>query len=481
MQQSFWHKKIPNLFVFALLIGSLGTIFWLSNNAVIFRGRAAPNNAPENIRIANVSDTTFTVSYTTTDAVFGTLAYGTDGALGNVGYDDRDQISSTSQNYFVHHITIKALLPQTTYYFSIQSGSETFTDNGTLFQITTAPKITTVPPPALAPVAGKIISPTGQAEITALVLMTADGTQTLSTLTKPDGTFVLPVNGLLDQPLTQYASLTNDTKLTLLVTDGLNRSEAVAFYSQTNPLPFITVSKNYEFTISPDALLDTNVDASSSASVQEDISDTSGDTFPSFTAFEAPSDDPKILTPKKDQTFNDQQPTFEGIAVPNKTVEIVINSETPITATVKADSKGNWEYRPSKKLTPGKHTVTITTRDRFNLVKTITQSFTVFAEGSQFTEPSVSPAAPSPTPIQSAPTKIPTAVPTTPQATPTIAPTAVPTVVSAVTAQPTQIVAKPPIKDINSGNSSVLLLSFVAIGSIAIGLLLFFLSRSTSL
>ena len=100
MQQSFWHKKIPNLFVFALLIGSLGTIFWLSNNAVIFRGRAAPNNAPENIRIANVSDTTFTVSYTTTDAVFGTLAYGTDGALGNVGYDDRDQISSTSQYYY---------------------------------------------------------------------------------------------------------------------------------------------------------------------------------------------------------------------------------------------------------------------------------------------------------------------------------------------------------------------------------------------
>jgi len=78
-------------------------------------------------------------------------------------------------------------------------------------------------------------------------------------------------------------------------------------------------------------------------------------------------------------------------------------------------------------LAPGNHILTILTKGVDGAMQTITQSFTVYAAGSQFTEPSVSPI------ISVAPTATPT-IPVTPPApaspTPTIvivSPTATPT------------------------------------------------------
>ncbi|HSX19277.1 MAG TPA: Ig-like domain-containing protein, partial [Candidatus Saccharimonadales bacterium] len=177
-----------------------------------------------------------------------------------------------------------------------------------------------------------------------------------------------------------------------------------------------------------------------------------------------------------------QQPLFEGKAIPGNDVEISIQSTDEITTTVQADSSGNWQYRPDSKLAPGKHTLTIKTLDASGILKTLAQSFTVFAEGSQFIEPSVSPTlSASPTAQQSSPTPtiLPTATPTT---APTTGPTDIPTPVIIITtpivsppvsSTPVPQITTPPIP--KSGSSA---LTFGIIGSvlsIGIGGLIFFL------
>jgi hypothetical protein len=158
--------------------------------------------------------------------------------------------------------------------------------------------------------------------------------------------------------------------------------------------------------------------------------------LPKFASDKPLSKNPQILVPIKDQAFDDRQPQFSGTALPNKTVDIVIQSTTTLKTTVKTDSSGNWAYRPQTPLTPGNHTITISTRDESGLLQTIIQSFVVHAEGSQFTEVSGTP--PTPSPTISLPTITPTTVPTIP----TGLPTAIPTV---VTPSPTLAISTTPI------------------------------------
>ena len=177
--------------------------------------------------------------------------------------------------------------------------------------------------------------------------------------------------------------------------------------------------------------------------------------FP-FTKKESENLKPQILTPKKEQVFNDQKPQFQGTSLPNETVEIIIHSDENIQTQVIADGNGNWTYSPPANLSPGVHTITIKTRDSSGILTTIMQSFTVFAADSQVSESA------------------------TPSATPTqmIMPTLTPT------PTPTSIASSIPIESKGglppTGSSSVLLIIGGIVAAVT-GLTLFFLTRNISL
>jgi len=106
---------------------------------------------------------------------------------------------------------------------------------------------------------------------------------------------------------------------------------------------------------------------------------------------------------------------FSGTALPNGTVKITIHSDEGIEVTVTADGLGNWTYRPERELSPGEHTITISTKDSAGTTRFITRAFSIFEEGSQVTEaatPSATPTfSPTVTPV---PTIVPTNTPTPP-------------------------------------------------------------------
>jgi hypothetical protein len=461
------NKRIPTLLgLFIITIGVIITSI-LVKTGVITVQYAAPSETPENVRITNVTANSFTVSYTTQTKVLGSLAYGTTSDYGNVGYDDRDQKTTTAGEYTLHYMTIKNLKPSTLYFFAITSGKDSYLHNDTPFQVTTGP-ILSQDPPTQKPVTGKILLPDGTIPTEAAIYLSTDGSQTISAFIQPDGSYILPLNSLRTQDLTAYATISQNQKLRELVIDATQKSSILLLASQINPIPAVTLSQDYDFTAQTTPL------ASPSAQTS----------FPSFTTTLAPKSKPQILTPKSEQGFTDTQPMFKGTAQPGENVQITVHSEQVIKSTVTTDKNGNWSFRPDQNLAPGEHTITIVTRNTSGILQTIQKSFTVYAAGTQVSQSATPSATVTPKPTIK-PTAIPTAVPTSqPTPIPTAAPTIAPTVVAAVTIQPTPTIAPKTKGDqpLTPGSESTTVLGIAAVITTSLGVLLFlFTKRSTSL
>lgn len=474
MRGTIWEKRIPTLLgVFILVIGLITTSF-LVKSGIIFIGKAGPKETPENIRITNISDNSFTVSYITKDSVLGSISITKDNEP-NTYIDDRDQQTDNVKPYKIHYIAIRDLRPSTKYSFTITSGSTIFMNNEKPFEVTTGNTISdnSNKPSSQKPLVGKVILPDGTNPKEAIIYVAIENTQALSTLVRSDGSYILPLNSAYDQNFISYASFSEESIIKILVLGESSESNVQVLAKQINPVPIITLSKNYDFTTN-------NYSASSSAETTIPLVQSS---FPSFSASPVSNKNPEIATPRINEAFSDQQPLFKGTASPSATVKIIIQSPGEIQDQVTADANGRWSYRPSQKLSPGPHTISIITQDKFGILKTIKQSFIVYASGEQVSQS----ATPSATPII---TLTPTTTPAlTISLTPTILPTSVvsltPTSIITLTPTPTispiAIMTKPTTKKPDSpGNSSAIITAVGALATTAIGIFLFLLTRGNA-
>jgi hypothetical protein len=461
MQNSLLHKRIPTLFGIILLVAGFFAINYAVNHTVFFITKASPTYTPEEIRVTNLTDTSFTISYVTQDSVLGTLTYDTTPTGNKVALDDRDQQSGTPQPYLTHHITVKNLSPNTAYYYSILSSNKTFLDKDKPFSVKTLAPLTQNPS-RQTPIVGTVADTDGSHDTNTIVLLVTDGAQTLSTLTKADGTFVMPLNALRTKDFSSYISFTPTSLIKLLIENPKGKATVSVLASQINPVPLITLNNSYDFTAS------SNQSQVSPVPIASASADTSS--FPSFVATEAGPKEPAIASPDRNEELHDSQPQFDGTALPNTEVQIEIHSTDPITTTVTSNKNGSWTYRPTTKLEPGEHTITIKTKNSQGILQTITRNFTVFAEGSQFTEPSVSPVQPTATPL--------------PEITITPTPTLTPTLIASPTATPvlvpSDILTQPPQPITTSPGSSITVISGI-LGTLAIGtgILLLLMARGT--
>jgi hypothetical protein len=476
MRRNFWNKRIPSLIGVFFLVVALGSITWMSKNVIDVRGKAAPSETPRNIQVTNVTDTSFTVSYVTDASVLGTLAYAKDPSGGKVGLDDQDQQTGAPSPHQIHHLTVQKLDPGTKYYFTIVSGTTSILDNGQPFTVTTGSTIT-VPPSNQAPLVGKVTLPDGSIPAAGLVYVSSDNSQMLSVLLQQDGGYVLPLNSLRTKDFSSYATISNSTVLHLQIENATMNSSVSVLASQTNPVPLITLSQNYDFSVSTNPLPGSPSSASPSAALTPLPSVAGGfGAIQTNSSSSSAATGPSIQTPQDAEKFSDQQPLFKGTATPNESVQITIQSADEISTSVQADATGSWQFRPNVKLAPGQHTITIITKDINGVVQTISRQFTVFASGSQFTEPSLTPKA--------APTASPSAAPIIPTPTFAAAPTSSPTATLIPTATPTIVLptvtpasgsgiiaTQPPLP--KTGTSALVLSATAILLSIGAGLLIF--------
>jgi hypothetical protein len=461
MMKRFFSIRIPSYLGILLLLVGVGVTSYLVDRGVIFESRAAPDNTPANLTITNVTPTGFTVMYTTQESVPGSLMYGTEPTNTDVALDDRDSESGRISDQTIHHISVNNLSPDTTYYFSIVSGDEVIQNNSEPFEVTTAPELDEDIPDYPA-ITGTVRFSDTDPKTDLLVLATPPDSQPLSAIVDPDGSYTISLAELRNNDLSGYAELTDESVMNITILSQDRSSKVKVVLGNAGPVPLVLFGQSYDFTLSVHALS------------SDTASDSAETLFPETTASSDDNHEIAIVSPEDDETFTDQQPLFTGTAIPGEEIEIIIRSD-PQLSTVLADDIGSWEYRPEEPLTPGEHTITIKTRDITGTLREFTRSFTVYAQGSQFIEPSISPTrAPTPTLVLTDDTPTPTLQPT---ATPTLQPTmtTVPTTVVSAAPSPTRQPLPP------TGSGDTLIGGILGAGTLVIGFVLFFLTRGSSL
>jgi len=383
--KKLFNKKIPTILgIILILLGIFLTTFILKNQTT-FKSKALNSQEPQNVKITNITDASFTVTYQTDAQATGSISYGDDKKLGESELEDVDKEKKSFSPKKIHSVSIKKLIPSTKYYLTVISGSSTFLNNGSPFEITTGPDISSASAKSdLASaqqniIKGKIVLPDGNAPSEALVYLNAENSQLLSSTVTKDGEFSFLLKDLRTDDLFSYFNIDNNTVFKIFATDGSLKSTALASLNQANTIPTITLSNDYDFAQKVSPVASKTAELSSG--------------FPSIIPLK---EKPKleIINPKENQSFADLKPQFRGTSLPNEKVEIIIHSDEQITAQVTADSNGNWTYKPSVNLSPGAHTITIKTRDSSGILTTIMQPFTVFAaetQASGFATPSATP------------------------------------------------------------------------------------------
>lgn len=241
-------KRIPTLLGISLIAFSVILISVFIKNPSSFKSRAITTEDPQNITITNISDTSFTLSYITEDNITGTISFGTDTNLGFTEIEDLDREKGAISPSMIHTATLKNLTPNTKYYFAINSGQTTFLNNNAPFEVTTGPNIPTPTTPQ-PPISGRIILPDGSIPTTTIAYLTILGTQTLSTLVKDDGTFIFQLNSLRSEDLSSFFLLEKDSNIKITFVNDFFTSRVLSLYSKAKPLPTITLSNDYDFTI----------------------------------------------------------------------------------------------------------------------------------------------------------------------------------------------------------------------------------------
>ncbi len=354
---------IPTLVGLFVAIVGLASGLFLVKSQMRQAAKAAEDEAPQNVKVSNVTDASFTVSWTSTKSLSGYVQYGENDNPDLVVSDERDQQRGSIGNYFTHFITVRGLRPQTRYQFLIGSGTSLFGQNGLggqNYQLTTGPTLTN--PPAADVAYGMVVASNNEPADGAIVYMEMPGMAPQSGLVRASGSWVLPISTSRSTDLGKYVTYDKETSQFNLTVQGgpLGVANAKVNTKNDSPVPQISLGQSYTFT------------AVGQQAVESKFRGVGG---------EEPDTGPlKILAPKSNDLVNTNRPEIIGEAPAGTQVEIEINSEAKYTGAAVAGSDGKFNFSVPGDLEPGEHTVTVSAIVD-GITKRITRSFTVYAQG----------------------------------------------------------------------------------------------------
>lgn len=355
-------KRIPTI------LGLIGVLSLVVVVAVTVRGagqitkffpQAESPTTPAAVGVANVTDAGATIYWSSDKDATGSIFYGKTAALGEgVGVDDRD-LTSQNNKYPTHLVHLTALKPQTKYYFKIGVGSESFGDptkNGEPYELTTGATLSTAP--VIDPIFGKVNDSAGTPASGAIVVWETSRAGKIATLTKTDGSYVLPVGNARTVDLSAYLSPTDGLAETINVNPGNSNSVATINCSVGKDRPLPTVKFG---------------DAASCSQK----TDTGGFKAPAASTSATVSAGTLTIKVENGETLSSPLPTFSGTAGPNQIIQITVQSDTAYSGSVAAGPDGNWSWTPPANLSAGQHSVTITVVNPDGTTQTVTRTFTV--------------------------------------------------------------------------------------------------------
>ncbi len=365
--------KLPTIIGIIVLILGLGAglILLQFRNNILFNLKASPDRDPKEVKVTNISDKSFTISWITDKTTVGYVVFGeTIGSLSQ-NAPDTDDSAKTS-----HSITLVGLKPTTDYYFKINSDGALKDNNGIAWKTKTGTTISTSTNTQI--VSGSVVTQTGQPLPDALVYLNTGSSSIISTKTSANGNFVIPLSKLRNSDLSGYPVLTAKSLIEILVQSGTGAIATAQIYLEaTNPVPAMSIGQNYDFrdeapnnTISENPEANVNIPQATPANSGFNLGNTGSPAPAGSVTLESIDQGEKVTT---------TTPEFFGEGLKGTEITIEIHSTENITGKVVVDSKGNWTWEPPQGLSPGSHTITLKWKDAQGILRTLTRSFVVEA------------------------------------------------------------------------------------------------------
>ncbi len=363
-------QKIPTLLGLFTLAGLVVLIIWASESFFRLDTKATTNQKPQNINITNISDEMFTVTWLTPDPATGTVTATPEKGKRLTAFDERD-VNGTPGSYTTHSVTIRGATAQTSYKLSLISQGRA----SDLPTITTAPQLSGATG-GLEPAYGVIVTATEAPAVGALVYLTLAGGQTLSTLTKPSGSWLIPLSTVRKEDLSAYLPLEERINEEISVYHENQQSFATSDTLNDSPLPQMTIGQSYDFKkIQAKTLTATPPLAVAIPSTEPTV--LGNQTYP---------DKPHkvtIVSPAQNSAVPSFFPNVYGTGIPGKSVTVTIGITRPESATVQVGTDGIWRYKVREAVGIGRQSLTITTVDAYGKPVAITHLFEILKSGTQ--------------------------------------------------------------------------------------------------
>lgn len=369
-------KKIPTIVGLSLVFGAIIIFSLIFDRITPFVSRASVSSAPVNVRISNISDSTFSVSWFTPEATTGVIAVEEKGGKKYTAFDDRDQqptsaTSKTKMNAYISHIvTVRNATSNSLYQVRIVSNGKLFQNGTHPYEIMTGPALSGTGT-SLEPAFGSAILQTGLPAEGSLIHLTPENGQTLTTLVTASGTWVIPLHLTRTENLQTYIPSLERVNETIVIQAPSGSATAQTDTLNDNPVPAMTIGKTYDFR---------KLQADTS-SIKKSIAISTpvvlGDSI------KAPSGTIMFVQPAQNAALSTNLPLISGSGVPGHTVQLIIGITKPITGSAAVGSDGLWRYTPKNPLSAGTQSVTMTTTDIQNKSVAITHMFEILKSGTQ--------------------------------------------------------------------------------------------------
>ena len=329
-------KRLPTIFaIFILILGIVAGVFLIKNGQAWFT-RANPEITPKQLKITNITEKSFAVSWVTDGQVAGFIQYGTkEKELFYNATDDRDQLSGTQGKFFVHHITARGLKAETNYFFKVNSGGKIFDNNGQPYQVKTAPLIQES---ALeSDIAyGVVLKQDGSSAEGVLVYLSLANASPLSTITKSSGSWAIPLNLARSKDLLSWATYDKEASVEEIFVQGgpLGTATAIGVTKNDSPLPPITLGQNFDFRqafVSPTPISTSQEPPTSGFSVG---------------AISPPTQVLQIINPSQGENVSTSTPEIFGTGPGGETLTIIVESPQTIQGKAIISADGSWRWTP---------------------------------------------------------------------------------------------------------------------------------------
>lgn len=352
-------SRIPTLVAFFLLFSFVGGFIVLFEQITRTLSLASAQEKPLQVTLTNVSHDAFTITWVTEKETTGFITIDAAEGVPMTFLDERDG-QTNKPGVFTHHsASATRLRSNTLYMITLYSNSRPFKDKLT---VKTGPAIDDTPAER-EPAYGTVMDAQSNPVSGALVYLTIDESQMLSTLSKTSGAWVIPLQLIREKSLSAFLPASERQTENLRVISNLGESTAITDTLNDSPVPDMAIGKTYDFR--------KQQAKAPSAAVLGQTTQPSGQWQ---IALDKPEDGSFLTT---------SLPMIQGKGIPGISVVITLGTKPPSVGKTTVGSDGIFRYTPSGALSPGRYTVTITTFDRNNAPVALTHTFSLFKSGTQ--------------------------------------------------------------------------------------------------